>query len=85
MVITNIVPCIKIVKEDSMSGCDLYIELGDLVKIKDHKDKLIIGKLSFIELGKDESEDDIIYISTDNETIINIGTSYIKDIDIIHE
>lgn len=83
MVVTNIVPCIKVTKENNMSGFDMYIELGERIKITDNKDNIFIGKLSFIELGKDEEEDDIIYLLLDNEKAINIGISYIEDIDVL--
>lgn len=83
MVVTSIVPCIKVTKENNMSGIDMYIELGERIKITDNKDKIFIGKLSFIELGKDEEEDDIIYLLLDNEKIINIGISYIEDIEVL--
>lgn len=83
MVITNIVPCIKVTKENNMSGIDMYIELGERVKIIDNEDNTFIGILSFIELGIDEEEDDIIDLLLDNEKVINIGISYIKDIDVL--
>jgi len=83
MVITSIIPCIKVTKENNMSGIDMYIELGDRIKIIDNEDNTFIGILSFIELGKDEEDDDIIYLLLDNEKVINIGISYIKDIDIL--
>lgn len=83
MVTTNIVPCIKVTKENNMSGIDVYIELGERVKITDTEYNIFIGKLSFIELAKDEEEDDMIYLLLDNEKVINIGMSYIEDIDII--
>lgn len=83
MVVTNIVPCIKVTKENNMSGIDMYIELGERIKITDNKDNIFIGKLSFIELGKDEEEDDIIYLLLDNEKVINIGISYIEDIEVL--
>lgn len=83
MVVTSIVPCIKVTKENNMSGIDMYIELGERIKITDNKDNIFIGKLSFIELGKDEEEDDIIYLLLDNEKVINIGISYIEDIEVL--
>lgn len=83
MVVTSIVPCIKVTKENNMSGMDMYIELGEHIKITDNKDNIFIGKLSFIELGKDEEEDDIIYLLLDNEKVINIGISYIEDIEVL--
>lgn len=83
MLITNIVPCIKVTKENNMSGIDMYIELGARVKIIDNEDNTFIGTLSFIELGIDEEEDDIIVLLLDTEKVINIGISYIKDIDVL--
>ncbi|MBN1074794.1 hypothetical protein DVV91_10620 [Clostridium botulinum] len=83
MIVTNINPCIKVTKENNMSGMDIYIELGERVRITDNKGNIFIGKLSFVELAKYEEEDDIIYLLLDNEKQINIGTSYIEDIDIL--
>ncbi|ADZ22574.1 Conserved hypothetical protein [Clostridium acetobutylicum EA 2018] len=81
MVLTNIIPCIKVTKEGNMSGVDMYIELGDRIKVTDSNGNIFIGKLSFIELGKDLEEDDSICILLDSEEVINVGVSYIKDIE----
>lgn len=83
MVVTSIIPCVKVTKENNMSGIDMYIEPGDYIKIIDYEDNIFTGKLLFMELGKYEEEDDILYILLDNEERIDIGTSYIKDIDIL--
>lgn len=83
MVVTSIIPCVKVTKENNMSGIDMYIEPGDHIKITDYEDSIFTGKLLFMELGKDEEEDDILYILLDNGKRIDIGTSYIKDIDIL--
>lgn len=83
MIVTNISPCIKVTKENNMSGMDMYIELGERIRITDNKGNIFIGKLSFVELSKYEKEDDMIYILLDNEKQINIGISYIENIDIL--
>jgi hypothetical protein len=83
MLVTNIVPCIKVTKESNMSGCDSYIELGEHIKIRDNKNNIFVGRLSFIELGKDEEEEDVISILTDDEEIVDIGMSYIEDIEAV--
>ena len=83
MVITSIISCIKVTKENNMSGIDMYIEPGDNIKVTDYEDNIFNGKLLFMELGKYEEEDDILYILLDNEERIDIGISYIKDIDIL--
>ncbi|WP_236896358.1 hypothetical protein [Clostridium beijerinckii] len=54
MVVTSIIPCIKITKENNISGIDMYIELGERIRITDDKGKIFIGRLSFIELLKYE-------------------------------
>lgn len=83
MIVTSIIPCVKVTKENNMSGTDMYIEPGDYIKITDYEGNIFTGKLLFMELGKYEEEDDILYILLDNEERIDIGTSYIKDIDIL--
>lgn len=81
MVVTNIMPCIKVSKENNMSGTDIYIDLGSIVRITDDKGKRVRGKVLFLELSKDEEEDDMLYLLLDNKKQFSIGTSYILDIE----
>jgi hypothetical protein len=81
MVVTNIVPCIKVTKESNMSGVDMYLEIGDHIKVIDNEDNIFLGRLSFIELGIDEDEDDVIHITLDNDKVVSIEVSKINDLD----
>ena len=77
MVVTNIIPCIKVTKENNMSGMDIYIDLGSKIRVTDNEGKVIEGRLLFLELAKDEEEDDMLYLLLDNKKQFSIGISYI--------
>ena len=81
MVVTNIIPCIKVTKENNMSGMDIYIDLGSKIRVTDNEGKVIEGRLLFLELAKDEEEDDRLYLLLDNKKQFSIGISYIIDIE----
>lgn len=81
MVVTNIMPCIKVTKENNMSGMDMYIDLGSKIRVTDNEGKVIEGRLLFLELAKDEEEDDMLYLLLDNKKQFSIGISYIIDIE----
>ena len=81
MVFTNIIPCIKVTKENNMSGMDIYIDLGSKIRVTDNEGKVIEGRLLFLELAKDEEEDDMLYLLLDNKKQFSIGISYIIDIE----
>ena len=81
MVVTNIIPCIKVTKENNMSGMDIYIDLGSKIRVTDTEGKVIEGRLLFLELAKDEEEDDMLYLLLDNKKQFSIGISYIIDIE----
>lgn len=81
MIVTNIMPCIKVTKENNMSGMDIYIDLGSKIRVTDDKGKRVEGRVLFLELGKDEEEDDMLYLLLDNEKQFSIGISYIVDIE----
>ena len=79
MIITSIVPAIKVTRENDFMGMDCFIEYGDVIKIKYNGDKEVTGKLIDIEWGTDE-EDDMLYLQLDNNETFNIGMSFIEDI-----
>ena len=81
MVVTNIIPCIKVTKENNMSGMDIYIDLGSKIRVTDNEGKVIEGRLLFLELAKDEEEYDMLYLLLDNKKQFSIGISYIIDIE----
>ena len=81
MVVTNIMPCIKVTKENNMSGMDMYIDLGSKIRVTDDAGNIVEGKVLFLVLGKDVKEDDMLYLLLDNEKQFSIGISYILDIE----
>lgn len=81
MVVANIMPCIKVTKENDMSGMDMYIDLGSKIRVIDDKGKVVEGRVLLLELAKDEEEDDMLYLLLDNEKQFSIGISYIVDIE----
>lgn len=81
MVVTNIMTCIKVTKENNMSGMDMYIDLGSKIRVTDDEGNIVEGKVLFLELGKDVEEDDMLYLLLDNEKQFSIGISYILDIE----
>ena len=74
-------PCIKVTKENNMSGMDMYIDLGSKIRVTDDEGNIVEGKVLFLELGKDVEEDDMLYLLLDNEKQFSIGISYILDIE----
>jgi len=76
VVVTNIMPCIKVTKENNMSGMDMYIDLGSKIRVTDDE-----GRVLFLELAKYEEEDDMLYLVLDIEKQFSIGISYIVDIE----
>ncbi|BAO04851.1 uncharacterized protein CBO05P1_132 [Clostridium botulinum B str. Osaka05] len=81
MIVTSIIPCIKVTKENNMSGFDMYIDFGDRIKVTDIDGNVVIGKVSSMELGKDVEEDDMLYLLLDDEKQYSIGTSYIANVE----
>ena len=81
MKVTSIIPCIKVTKENNMSGIDMYINLGDKIKVTDDNGNIIIGKVLSLEVGKDVEEDDMLYLLLDNKNQFSIGVSYIVDVE----
>ena len=43
MEITSITPAVKIVKENNMTGCDMYIALGDNIRVTDCEGRIYTG------------------------------------------
>lgn len=43
MVVTNIIPCLKITKEDNMTGVDMYLEIGTKIKLVDDNGTTVEG------------------------------------------
>ena len=80
MEITSIEPAIKVVKENTFAGCDMYIASGDKIRITDTEGKVYVGEFLFMELGKYEEEDDTI-ILRDGNSYIEVQCSWIKEIE----
>ncbi|HDK7194809.1 TPA: hypothetical protein PTV74_003116 [Clostridium botulinum] len=83
MIVTSIMPCIRVTKENNMSGVDMYIDFGDRIKITDIDGNVVIGKVLPMELGKDVEEDDMFCLLLDDEKQYSIGTSYIADLELL--
>ncbi|MGF7059339.1 hypothetical protein [Brassicibacter mesophilus] len=47
----------------------------------EEEDPAYHGRVLFLELAKDEEEDDMLYLLLDNEKQFSIGISYIVDIE----
>jgi hypothetical protein len=80
MEITSITPAVKIIKEQGMMGCDIYIALGDKVSITDFDGNKFEGIFLFMDLGKDVEEDDSIVLDVNGKNV-EFQCSYIKDIE----
>lgn len=83
MIVTSIMPCIKVTKENNMSGVDMCIDFGDRIKVTDMDGNIVIGKVLPMELGKDVEEDDMLCLLLDNEKYHSIGVSYIVDVELL--
>ncbi len=59
----------------------MYIDLGSKIRVTDDEGKIVEGRVLFLELAKDEEEDEMLYLLLDNEKQFSIGTSYIVDIE----
>ena len=81
MVVTDIVPCIKVTKENNMSGVDMFIEFGTNIRVTDDKNNQFEGKVLFLELAKYEEEDDMLYLVLNNKQQFSICISNIVDIE----
>lgn len=80
MEIISITPAIKIVKENNMAGCDMYITLGDNIRVTDCEGRTFTGIFLYMELGKDEEEDDLIVLDIGDGNV-EIQCSWITDIE----
>lgn len=59
----------------------MYIDLGSKIRVTDDEGKIVEGRVLFLELAKDEEEDEMLYLLLDNEKQFSIGTSYVVDIE----
>ncbi|MDD3362780.1 MAG: hypothetical protein PHW34_14025 [Hespellia sp.] len=80
MEITSITPAIRVVKESGMAGCDMYISFGDNIRVTDIEGRIFTGIFFYMELGKNEEEDDVIVLGIGNDNV-EIQCSYIKNIE----
>ena len=81
MVVTNIVSCIRVTKENNVSGMDMYLDVGANIKVIDDSGNEFQGKLMYLELSQYEEQDDILHIQTTDGKTTSIGISYIHDIE----
>ena len=80
MEITSITPAIRIISENNMSGCEIYISFGDNIKITDIENRVFTGIFLYMDLSKNEEECDSIALEIGNENI-NIKCDDIKEIE----
>lgn len=81
MIVTNITPCIKITKENNMSGMDMYLELGTKIRLIDDDNNNVEGIIVSLELSQYEEQDDILHLVLDNQKHFSVGVSHIVDIE----
>lgn len=80
MEITSISPAMRIIKENDMLGCDIYISLGDNIRVTDIEDRIFTGIFLYMDLAKSEEEYDSIVLNIGNESV-TIQCANIKDIE----
>ena len=80
MEIISITPAVKIVKEDSMAGRNMYVGFGDRIRIIDFDGNKFEGRFLYMNLGKCVEEDDAIVLDIENENV-EFQCSYIKNIE----
>lgn len=80
MEITSITPAIRIVKEGNMSGCDIFISLGDNIKITDVEGNTFTGVFLYLDFAKSEDGVDSIVLAVGEKDIV-IQCPDIKDIE----
>ncbi len=81
MVVTSILPCIKVIKESNMAGVDMYLEYGTKIRMTDDNGSIVEGTILFLELSQYEEADDILFLQLENGEQFNIGISHIADIE----
>lgn len=69
MEIVSITPVIRVIKESSTAGCDIFIAFGDNIKITDIKGRIFSGIFLYIDLAKNEEGYDSIKLAIGNEEI----------------
>ena len=80
MEITNIVPCIKVSKENEIYGVDCYIDAGTRIKVIEDSGTEIEGLLLNMLLSEHEEKDNMLYLLLDNQNKIGIEINCILDI-----
>lgn len=83
MEITSITPAIRIVKENNVIGCDVYIAFGDNIRIIDIEGRIFTGIFLYMELSKEDDED-LLILSIGSENV-EISCSCIKEIEKIEK
>lgn len=67
MVVTSIIPCLKITKEDNMTGVDMYLEIGTKIKLVDDNGTTIEGTILSFELSQYDEQDDMLHLIVNNQ------------------
>ncbi len=66
---TSIIPAIRVIKENSTSGCNMVITFGDNIRITDIKGRNFSGIFLCMDLAKNEEGYDSIKLAIGNEEI----------------
>lgn len=80
MIVTNIISCIKVTKENEFSGLDMFIDVGSKIRVIENSGNITQGIFLELELSQYEEQDDILHIKT-LDGMVSIGVSYVKDIE----
>lgn len=75
MVVTNIIPCLKITKEDNMTGVDMYLEIGTKIKLVDDNGTTVEGTILSFELSQYDEQDDMLHLIVNNQEYYSIGVT----------
>ncbi|KUE92325.1 hypothetical protein [Streptococcus gallolyticus] len=81
MVVTNIIPCLKITKEDNMTGVDMYLEIGTKIKLVDDNGTTVEGTILSFELSQYDEQDDMLHLMVNNQEYYSIGVTHVVDIE----
>ncbi len=77
MIVTNIVPCIKVTRENKLAGMDIYIEYDDEIKVT-YNGSIVKGIFKNYLI---EGDVEFLVLLLDNGEILKINSFDIEDIE----
>lgn len=77
MIVTNIVPCIKVTRENKLAGMDIYIEYDDEIKVT-YNGSIVKGIFKNYLI---EGDGEFLILLLDNGEILKINSFDIEDIE----